>query len=51
MSSEGATQKRNQERAAKTQELMENIMTGGEISKREKLNYKKQQMLVEVFSS
>ena len=34
MSSEGATQKRNQERAAKTQELMENIMTGGEISKK-----------------
>ncbi len=34
MSSEGATKSRNQQRAAKTQELMENIMTGGEISKK-----------------
>ena len=41
MSSEGATQKRNQERAAKTQELMENIMTGGEISKKREAELQK----------
>tara|TARA_R100000742_G_C4279684_1_gene105327 strand:- start:17914 stop:18519 length:606 start_codon:yes stop_codon:yes gene_type:complete len=41
MSSEGATQKINQERAAKTQELMENIMTGGEISKKREAELQK----------
>ena len=41
MSSEGATQSRNQQRAAKTQELMENIMTGGEISKKREAELQK----------
>ena len=41
MSSEGATKSRNQQRAAKTQELMENIMTGGEISKKREAELQK----------
>ena len=34
MGSKAATAQRNKERAAATEELMSNIMTGGEISKR-----------------